>query len=248
MPNLHAKLMSLLTPKRRWAQFRLRSLFVLVAIAAVPCAWLAWKMEHWRREQKAITALTELGGMVYYHDQFKREDFRNYSNRKPPGPQWVRRLFGDDFFANVAVVRLSQEMRDADIAQLRTMPRLREIIGWSSITDSGLTNICQISTLKRLDLHHAKITDSGLRQLCGLPRLESLFLENLGVSDAGLVHVKGMKSLRELGLHYCKISDAGLAHLDGLIELRDLYLYGTSVTDAGVAELQKALPNCRIYR
>jgi hypothetical protein len=32
-----AKMVALLTPKRRWIQFRLRTLFVLVAIAAVPC-------------------------------------------------------------------------------------------------------------------------------------------------------------------------------------------------------------------
>src|SRR5205809_418847 len=34
-----AKLVSLLKPKRRWAQFRLRSLFVLMAVLAVPCGW-----------------------------------------------------------------------------------------------------------------------------------------------------------------------------------------------------------------
>jgi hypothetical protein len=52
--------------RRRFFQFRLRTLFVLVAIAAVPCGMLAWKMEHKRRERAAVAAIRELGGTVHY--------------------------------------------------------------------------------------------------------------------------------------------------------------------------------------
>jgi len=33
-----------------------------------------------------------------------------------------------------------------------------------------------------------------------------------------------------------------------MTELQWLYLMGTKVTDAGVADLQKALPDCKIYK
>jgi hypothetical protein len=36
--------------------------------------------------------------------------------------------------------------------------------------------------------------------------------------------------------------------LKGLTELQKLILYGPFITDAGVANLQKALPNCKIYK
>jgi len=36
--------------------------------------------------------------------------------------------------------------------------------------------------------------------------------------------------------------------LEGLTGLTQLNLGGTQVTDGGVAKLQKALPNCEIYR
>ena len=52
----------------------------------------------------------------------------------------------------------------------------------------------------------------------------------------------------ELSLHDTKITDAGLVHLKGLTGLQSLGLSGPKITDAGVADLQKALPNCKIYK
>jgi hypothetical protein len=86
MAKPFAKLVSKLTPKRRWFQFRLRTLFVLVAVAAVPCACLNGKINQKRREPEAISATAELGGCVLYYDQFEKDDFRYYSRRNPPGP------------------------------------------------------------------------------------------------------------------------------------------------------------------
>ena len=45
-----------------------------------------------------------------------------------------------------------------------------------------------------------------------------------------------------------KITDAGLVYLKGLTNLQYLNLGFTKITDAGVADLQKALPDCKIYK
>jgi hypothetical protein len=37
-----AKLISMLTPKRRWAQFSLFTMFVVVTVLCVPLVWLGW--------------------------------------------------------------------------------------------------------------------------------------------------------------------------------------------------------------
>jgi len=58
-----AKFVKLLTPKRRWFPFRLRTLFVLVANVAVPCAWLAWGSEH-KRQRTAVAENQRLSGTV----------------------------------------------------------------------------------------------------------------------------------------------------------------------------------------
>ena len=79
-------------------------------------------------------------------------------------------------------------------------------------------------------------------------------LETLGLSgceqitDAGLVHLKGLTNLQSLFLMKTQITDAGLVHLKELTNLQDLNLIETPITDSGVAELQKALPNCLIFR
>tara|TARA_B100001123_G_C15315936_1_gene1026123 strand:+ start:3047 stop:3181 length:135 start_codon:yes stop_codon:yes gene_type:complete len=44
------------------------------------------------------------------------------------------------------------------------------------------------------------------------------------------------------------LARVGKSHLKELVNLQTLYLGGTKVTDAGVAELQKALPDCKIYK
>ena len=50
---------------RRWLQFSLRSLLVLLTIA---CVWLGWKVERARKRGEAIDAVVEQGGMVIYRE------------------------------------------------------------------------------------------------------------------------------------------------------------------------------------
>ena len=81
-----AKLISLLTPERRWAQFSLGTMFVVVTVLCVLCAWLAVKVNRAHRQRDAVDAIRRLGGYAAY---------------EPAGPSWLRELLGDDFFAHV---------------------------------------------------------------------------------------------------------------------------------------------------
>src|SRR6187397_2447827 len=51
------------SPKRRWFQFSLRTLLIVITAGSL---WLGWKMYTWRRQQaeqrKAVAAVKELGG------------------------------------------------------------------------------------------------------------------------------------------------------------------------------------------
>ena len=93
-----------------------------------------------------------------------------------------------------------------------------------------------------------KVTDAKLVRLKGLTELQSLDLSETKITDAGLVHLKGLTNLQDFHLDDTQITDAGLVHLKGMSSLTRLNLWKTQVTDAGVAELQKALPNCTIYK
>ncbi len=69
------------------------------------------------------------------------------------------------------------------------------------------------------------------------------------ITDANaLSYLKGLPKLRTLNLFATGITDAALPHIGGLPQLNTLVLIGTNVSDEGVQKLQRALPNCKIYR
>ena len=208
--------------KRRWFQFSLRTLLIFTAIAAVAVGWLGKRMEQKRNEREAMEALVKLGCYVEY--DYEMED----PNAKPPGPDWLRDVLGENFFSEVVCVSV-----------MRRPPIL---------SDSGLVNLKGLTQLQTLDLNGTKVTDAGLMHVIGLPRLDFLSLANTAVSDAGLPQLNGLPRLQTLNLTGTQVTDAGLARLNGLTKLQMLELHATNVTDAGVEDLQKALPNCKIIR
>jgi hypothetical protein len=58
-----AKLVSMLTPKRRWAQFSLATMFVAVTVL---CVWLAVVVNRANRQRDAVAAIEALDGLVEY--------------------------------------------------------------------------------------------------------------------------------------------------------------------------------------
>jgi hypothetical protein len=207
--------------KRRWLQFSLRSLLIFTLSCAVAGGWLGKRMEQKRDEREAIEALVKLGCYVEY--DYETEN----ANAKPPGPDWLRNLLGENFLSEVVCVSIGRP---------------------PTLSASGLVNLKGMTQLQTLDLNGSKVTDAGLTHLIALPRLDFLSLANTAVSDSGLAHVSGLPRLQTLNLIGTHVTDAGLAPLYRLTKLQMLELHGTNVTDAGVDELQKSLPNCKIIR
>ena len=116
------------------------------------------------------------------------------------------------------------------------------------MTDAGLKELAELTSLQKLALSNTTVTDAGLKELAGLKGLQGLGLAGTKVTDAGLKELAGLKRLRSLGLSRTKVTDAGLKELAGLKRLQILRLSGTKVTDAGVKEFLKALPRCHIIQ
>jgi hypothetical protein len=260
-------------PKRRWYQFSLRTLLVLVLLASVGLSWFAVKMHQARRQREAVQAITKAGGAVaYYHEV--DENWKPIQGAEPPTPAWLRRLLGDDFFEDVVgVVALSSDFGDAELEHVGVLTELGYIyLLHSQVTDAGLKHLeglanledlylCSpqvtdaglkcldgLTGLKALNLYEAQVTDAGLAHLGRMATLEYLVLSRTQVSDAGLERLKGLTSLEYLALSRTQVTDAGLNHLNGLTKLKTLILQGTHVTEKGVKKLQKALPGCKIHR
>jgi hypothetical protein len=223
-------------PRRRWLQFRLKTIFVVVAIVAVPCGLFKWKWDRKQAERRAVAEIKKVGGSVAYDWQViviegnraSAETLRRLKQGQrpePPGPAFLRKLLGDDFLAHVVQVQFPYvEIDDSDLVWLDSLP-----------------------DVERLDVRNKKsITDTGLEHLQHLSRLRYLVLNNTKATGVALRHVKRARGLRVLGLQSLPITDADLRQLEAFPDLEELVLYGTEVTNEGVEELQKHLPKCKI--
>jgi hypothetical protein len=159
---------------RRWFQFGLRSLLVLVLAAA-----LAMAAVHRARQQRtAVAALLQSnpGATIYY--DFQLDDGRPRAEAAPPGPQWFRRLFGVDFVATVTAITLDYAT-DADLERLEHLTGLRQLTLVRSVdlTDKGMSSVGRLGSLRVLSLDAIdRVTDKGLAHLEGLTNLQRLML------------------------------------------------------------------------
>ena len=87
--------------KRRWAQFSLGTMLMLVTAL---CVWLGAVVNQARHEREGLEAAERLGAMVRFDYQMEyRERPENnivYAEREPPGPKWLRRFLGGWRLAN----------------------------------------------------------------------------------------------------------------------------------------------------
>ncbi|MFT5525513.1 MAG: Leucine-rich repeat (LRR) protein [Pirellulaceae bacterium] len=214
--------------KRRWFQFNLRTLLILMAIVAFgPGAWLAWEMRVARREIEAIDELRKLGAEIYV---------------KPRKP--LSAVMGDDF--NYAVgIGLRNRNGLSDPKALAHIAELRETV-WidiqgTELNDDGLAHLSRLKCLKQLRLDETQVTDGGMKHLAKLEALEVLNLSDTQIGDAGLAHLADLKNLRELRLKGTRITDAGLQHLKNLKQLETLTISGTQATATAHAVLTSSL-------
>jgi hypothetical protein len=61
-----------------------------------------------------------------------------------------------------------------------------DFVNWEHgvITDSDITQLLELPTLRRLNLRHTRIADAGVMRLKGVPHLELLLLEGSTATDA----------------------------------------------------------------
>jgi Leucine-rich repeat (LRR) protein len=211
-------------PRRRWFQYSLRTLLVLMLLACIGMGWLAVKLQRVRQEQAAVAAIEGLGGsVVWAYPDLSRE---------LPGRAWLRKLLGDGFFARPDFVEIRNDAAMEYLTELTHIPNLLLID--TQFTDTGLEHLKELTRLRKLYLVNTQVTSDGLRHLKGLTQLTTLFLIGIPVTDAGLEHLTALTQLQLLYLDSTQVTDAGLEHLSGLTHLQSLSLHGTPVTGTGL--------------
>src|SRR4051812_36445745 len=103
-------------PWRRYLHLSLRSLLVLVL--AIGC-WPGWLVHSARIQREAVAAIRAAGGRVAY-DWQRRKNPRGIGDfvqrdKKPPYPEWLVRLLGDDYFGHVVWVYFGPRLSDSEM-------------------------------------------------------------------------------------------------------------------------------------
>ena len=152
--------------RRRWSRYTLQGTLLLALLLAIPCSWLAVKMERAERQLAVVEEFENLGGVVWYDYQFDRADIPNAEQAEPPGPPWLRRLLGDDFFTNVTKLDLMQtEIGDAALNDLEVLSELQSLSLGERVSDAGLAHLRGLAQLQTLDLRKTQVTDAGIQGL-----------------------------------------------------------------------------------
>ena len=97
-----------------------------------------------------------------------------------------------------------------------------------------------------LNLARTTVSDSILASIAQLTALRRLSLEFTSVSDKSLQSMSSLSNLRYLNLVGTKITDEGLMQIARLKNLQDLFVYQTAVTDAGIKNYLTRVPNVSI--
>ena len=153
-------------PRRRWFQFSLRTLLIVVTLAGCGFGWLGKNVWEARRQQADVAAIEKSGGHVIYDYQIDSQG-KHAPNAVPPGPAWLHALLGDDCFRRVREVHiLTGHASDADLghlAGLKTLERL-SVCG-PKVTDAGLEHLRGLTQLKECDVTYTSVTDAGAAKL-----------------------------------------------------------------------------------
>jgi hypothetical protein len=241
---------------RIW-QFSLKTFLVVVTVLAGVCGYVSKVLLRVRQQRQIVAEIEKLGGSVAFDYQHVGEDVPADS---PPGPQFVRSIFGDDVFADVDTVFVgfclptgrantsltggARNWENRDYELLTKLPKVTALnVLNPGVDDDGIGAIAKIHALRRLLLKDPKVSGGGLAELRNASRLDSLILEGANVTDETICRINELSQLRTLRLHRTNVSSRGLKPLVELEQLRSLDLFVPSrIDDESLAYISQS-PN-----
>ena len=117
------------------------------------------------------------------------------------------------------------------------------------IANSDLETLAKFGNLIYLSLSQMQIMDTDVKELAKLQHLQALDISGTQITDTGIKELANLKKLILLDLSENPITDKALVELAEFDKLAMLHLRDCKqITAPAVAELQKALPNCKIFR
>ena len=213
--------------KKRWFQYRLRSLAFLVLVAAVGLS--LYRQHVGRRILKVV------------------QDKAKSVWPEPKAKAWLW-IFDDSIFK---VQQLSFEDKpqftDQDAIQVAKLSRLRRLVlKGTSISPAAAKPISKLSNLSTLSLDGTQTDDAAVAEYAELKGLKDLGLSRTEITDAALAHIANLSSLERLQLHQTRVTAFGLEKLFNLTNLRTVGLSTPSEFDYKALSGVRSLEELRI--
>ena len=194
--------------RRRWYQYRLRSLVILIALLAIPMGWLSWELRQSRQRQESIDWIQEMGGMI------------EYEGGENPG--WWRQVrdkcFGrlprtvNQIYRSNLTSWLGASTNLKDISPLARLTSVRELY----ISKNDVSDLSPLGKMKNLEVLNANSCPiEDLSPLADLTRLRELHLMDTGVVD--LSPLANLTHLEELHLDSLSYTDDQVKELRAML-------------------------------
>lgn len=226
----------------RWRlRFSLRTWLILVSLLCLLFVYLG-RVE---RQRKAVDAINDAGGIVYYSDRFR--------SREKSLREWIGRPLGQnestfvehysDYFENVSKVgnggltrQGRNNLKPFNFQALSQLGALEELhVGLEASEISGLEGLSRCRSLRKLSLSGG-ISDSDLIHVEHLHSLKYLWLPK-ATSDHALMRLSQLGGLEYLSIEKSQVTDEGLKALAKFPNLKELELRNSDITDLGLASL-----------
>jgi hypothetical protein len=152
---------------------------------------------------------------------------------QPPGPRWLRRIVGDEYFRNIVYVSYHG----------RLDPRSRPGLDMSTLgpgpDEEVLRKLASLGALKALAIDRSDMKARALAHVGRLHDLQVLAISDCpNVTDESMAFLQDLQELKVVNMGRCRIGDRGAAYLAKLPKLERLQIHGGSITDACLASLR----------
>ena len=254
---------------RRWVRFSIRTTLVVILLvcifAAFFAAFIGKHMVRQRIQRPIVERILLAGGNVGFNDQYgSKSNYWSKEYGSPKGGEWIRKIFGDDFYSTVHSIHLYEgqatesllsdfpklkdlrnvSMRESKltkqhIAHLLGIQKLEHLeIKCDCVTVPQFGRLAQSKSLKSVTLWHA--SDQHLSELLKFHCLDFVQVIRSDVSDRGMESISQLKNLKELFITTIdakQIPSSELSVLATLDSLETLYLNGISINSESVQAL-----------
>lgn len=154
------------TSKRRWFQYKVRTLLILVTVLSVAFGIYGQKYFLARQRMQAVDFIVQEGGFVWYDSHL--DGGGNVPEYKLPRPglsSWEEKLFGVELDHHVVAVEL-WKFGDEHAKSLHLLPSVSDLtLVGEQVNDASLLRLSKMKNLESLKLTDTTVTLAGVKRL-----------------------------------------------------------------------------------